>query len=158
MGITKDFLNLQNFLLDVKMLASVEDLYDYCKTDTYQDETAELVNEHEATRNNKLSISRLRSAWRAAKKHVEEADRRVPGSTEEDIEAPLDDDEITQIEKDWRGAYAVIVCTYLTLAYTLVARLFRKFRRVTPTVINARKIKFLAGGADAARWPEHILG
>ena len=121
-------------------LASIADFVSVVAATQYEAELKTLVNPCAAAKDSAVQISRLRQAWLAASR-ADERLQRESQQGNEDIESPLNKTQTQDLEREWEQRYHVTVELRLTGAYSLISRLFREFRRMTPSLLAIRKIR-----------------
>ena len=138
----------KTFLTTGLGLASLADLVSYVPEASYEDRIAAVMepkrNGDEAIAQLDLQVSRVRTAWKAAKKSLEEAVEAPAGSPAADAEAdaPLPVSTIAALKARWIALYgALVFISYFQPADTLIARVFREFTRRTPQVHSLAKVK-----------------
>ena len=145
---------------DVVGVVTLDDFVNYVTQSRYEDE---LVGLREAAgpafKDKPLILSRLRTAWRAGRKALDELEQKQANKPyTEDVEDALPDESVREIDKLWRDTHGFVIDVHLSPSDSLVARLFREFRRCTPTFIPVEKVKTLLAAQRPPREQREKLG
>ena len=95
----------------------------------------------------RVSIARLKDAWTTANEALKNLNAvPPPGSATSrldpnDMERPLDDQDKTEMDKDFDTAYGIVVENHLFPCCSLQAQVWREFRRWDSTVLEIGKLK-----------------
>ena len=132
-------------LVDVIMKEGVEDLMEfsnYFTKDGYEAETISLRDKVESLQGKQIEVSRLRTALLLARGVIQRPTPNKEATAPTiDMEGPLDPMEMESMAKSWTGRYGIVLSMWLDPADPLVNRLFREFRKNTPTLIPVTRIR-----------------
>ena len=130
--------DLQTYLTG-KGVESLSDFIRMVKADDYEDELLPFVQACPATKDNLVQLARLRAAWVAGNAAIKKLSENADGHG--DIEAPLPDPTLRELNEAWTRTYNMSLSIRLDPTDPLISRLYREYRRVTPSVIPVEKAK-----------------
>jgi hypothetical protein len=132
-------------LVTVIMDEGVENLMEfsnYFTKDGFEAETLSLRDKVESLRGKQIEVARLRTALHLARGVIgRPAASGTAASPDADMEAPLDPLEYESMAKAWTGRYGVVLTMWLDPADNIVNRLFREFRKNSPSVIAVERVR-----------------
>ena len=110
--------------------------------DGYEEEAVTFRNKVDSLKTRQIEVSRLRTAILLARAVIDRP-TRAPESNGVaiDMEAPLDPEDKESMAKAWTARYGVRLSMWLDPADPLVNRLYREFRRNTPSLIPVTRIR-----------------
>ena len=125
-------------------LQTLRDFINFVTAGDYEKELKVVADGCEDMRDTPIPLARLRAAWRsghAALKSIEQRASSADAAT--DFDQPLQDAAALEIQDAWDKRYHLTLEIRVSPADSLVARLYREFRRSAATVIPVSKCRSL---------------
>ena len=107
----------------------------------YEAEALDYKNEIESLKDQRVEVSRLRSAIALARAVLDRPPINPEDKATNDWEGPLEAAAKESIVKAWKTRYNVVLTMYLDPGDPLVSRLYREFRQNSPSLIPVAKIR-----------------
>ena len=122
---------------------SLEDLFYSIDTTSYEQGTRDILDKHVKYKEDCRALSRLRSAWKQAKKAIdlESSSVRKTSGKDGESEEPIPEKEAEGLAARWLLLYHLEMSIYLRPADSLLAKLWREVQRNEHTVHVAKKIR-----------------
>jgi len=134
---------LIEYLVDTVKLQAISDYASLFTETDYEEECTKLAAKVPALKDDLIAVSRLRTAWRLAPTELTRAcESRGAMASEEDWDAPLQDDVEAERSDQFRASYpGISFDTESTPTAASIGRFYREFRKKKISVYPLHKVK-----------------
>ena len=123
-------------------LEALEDLVHIFDAAKYEEQSRELLQKNEKYKEDGRALSRLRTAWCAAKKSVDmETPTNARKTKDGETEDVIPDKDAEGLAKRWDNHHKMVMSIYLRPADSLMAKIWKEIQRNEHTVHTAKKIR-----------------
>jgi len=140
---TKCHADVIAYVVTTKGCENIQDFTNLVKHSEYEEQLNAKVLAHTSQKDSDVQLSRLRTAWLAAKAANEQATQRQNSHLPEDENEPLDASTQASFLTAWEALYSIILPMFLQPCDALLGRLYREFTKLAATVVPTRKIRSL---------------
>lgn len=122
--------------------ASLEDFLYLVHSEKWESSLEGLLTAIPELKESRLVLARFKSAYRAGMDALQ-ATKQVSIGTSEDLEQPIPEGKLSQLQRDWDQTYRITLDAHLEPSDALKGRVWREFSKRSLSVIEVKRVKSL---------------